>query len=51
MFWTGIALLVFGVIIGVIGWILNTQTPIQQPGPFVGICLVVVGLGLVFWFH
>lgn len=44
--WTGIAivLIVLGGLIGVVGWILNTQTPIQQPLPVVGGVMVLVGI-------
>ena len=51
MFYFGIGLMIFGALIGGLGWVLNTNTPIQQPLPAVGVGLALVGLGFVLWFH
>lgn len=51
MFWVGIGIVVFGVLLGIFGWVLNTETPIQQPLPVVGVIIALIGLGLVLWFH
>lgn len=51
MFWVGLILLVLGTLMGLVGWFFNTETPIQQPLPAVGVVLGLIGIGLMFWFH
>jgi hypothetical protein len=44
MFATGVVLLIFGIVVGLFGWVLNTETPIQQPLPVVGAGMFLLGL-------
>jgi hypothetical protein len=44
MYIAGWICLVVGILTAAIGWLLNTQTPIQQPLPIVGGALAVVGI-------
>lgn len=44
MFWTGMLLIVLGFILFVVGWVLNTSTPVQQPLPVVGAVMIVLGI-------
>lgn len=37
-----------GVLLFVAGWVLNTQTPIQQPLPVIGAAMVAIGVLGVF---
>lgn len=39
--------LIVGLLLFVAGWVLNTQTPIQQPLPVVGAALFAIGLLLL----
>lgn len=44
MFWTSILLMIAGIALFAFGWILNTQTPVQQPLPLVGLGLIAIGI-------
>jgi hypothetical protein len=51
MFWAGLLSIVIGIFLTIVGWVLNTNTPIQQPLPVIGIVIIVIGVGLSLWFH
>jgi len=48
LYWTGVVLGVLGVLVFVVGFWLNNNSPIQQPLPIVGLVMFVVGAVLFF---
>lgn len=51
MFVAAAILMALSVLLFCIGWVLNTQTPIQQPLPAVAIITGLIASGIMLWFH
>lgn len=45
----GLSLFAFGCLLFVVGWYLNTRTPVQQPLPIVGAVFGLTGIGMALY--